>query len=443
MKDLAWIVFTKEPIEGKTKTRLLPRFSAKTCVDLHCAMLQDLASEAAKTEADLCIAYAASDEPKRLKSIFGPGACYFPQEGEGLGERMEKALARCFAMGYRKAILTGTDIPELSAEVALEAFTALDKTDLVFGPTGDGGYYLVGSKKPCSPVFRVSAYSTPTVLEETLALAKEAGLSFSIGRTLWDLDTPEDFAELIDRIPASAALKDRNITDLALSLAKVSVIIPTYNEEKTMPALLQELKKLQGPHQVIFADGGSSDSTRALAGDEYDFLDVPKGRANQMNAGAAASDGEILFFLHADSRLAEKPLEELRAVLAGSRAGCFGIAFDTDDLLMRICAAGSNRRAAKGIPFGDQGIFLTRRLFEELGGFPSIPIMEDYQLSLSMKEKGIITPLTEHRITTSARRFPRGIIPKLKVMAKMHWLRRLYRKGTDPEILSRMYRDIR
>ena len=93
--------------------------------------------------------------------------------------------------------------------------------------------------------------------------------------------------------------------------------------------------------------------------------------------------------------------------------------------------------------FGDQGIFLDRDLFFEIGMFPEIPVMEDYQLSLTLKEQGIRLGMTKRRIYTSDRRFPKGTVPKLKLMWKMNRLRKMYRDGVPIERISRLYRDVR
>lgn len=93
--------------------------------------------------------------------------------------------------------------------------------------------------------------------------------------------------------------------------------------------------------------------------------------------------------------------------------------------------------------FGDQGIFLDRDLFFEIGMFPKIPVMEDYQLSLTLKDQGIRLGMTKRRIYTSDRRFPKGTVPKLKLMWKMNRLRKMYRDGVPIERISRLYRDVR
>ncbi len=126
------------------------------------------------------------------------------------------------------------------------------------------------------------------------------------------------------------------------------------------------------------------------------------------------------------------------------RAGCFGIAFKSLSPLMFICRYISNHRVFdRKVMFGDQGIVIDRDLFMEIGMYPDLPIMEDYQLSLTLKEKGVKLGMARHRIYTSARRFKGGPIRKLRLMWKMNRLRAKYRRGVDIEEISAMYKDVR
>ena len=126
------------------------------------------------------------------------------------------------------------------------------------------------------------------------------------------------------------------------------------------------------------------------------------------------------------------------------QAGCFGIAFHSKNFFMFTCRVISNHRIKdRKVMFGDQGIFIERELFFEIGMFPEIPVMEDYQLSLTLKERGVKLGMTRKRIYTSDRRFPKGTIPKLKLMWKMNRLRKMYRDRVPIETISDLYRDVR
>ena len=223
---------------------------------------------------------------------------------------------------------------------------------------------------------------------------------------------------------------------------KLSVIIPVYNEEKALPALLDSLGPLEGRAEVLFADGGSTDRTAELIPPSCRLIRSEKGRARQMNAGAAASTGDVLLFLHADSVLPPDALAEIERIMAAHRAGCFGIAFRSRDIRMKCCQTLSNLRVRVwDVAFGDQGIFLRRELFFELGGFPELPLMEDYQFSLDLRARGVRFAMTRSRIVTSPRRFLQG--GPLHVMARMWRLRAMYRKGADVNAIAALYKDIR
>lgn len=225
---------------------------------------------------------------------------------------------------------------------------------------------------------------------------------------------------------------------------KISIIIPIYNEEKTIEKLLKTLKPLKNRCEILFVDGGSTDRTLELLGNQYPVLYSEKGRARQMNYGAKASTGDVLFFLHCDSEVPSTALEEIEEVMKKHRAGCFGIAFHSHHFFMFTCRVISNHRVKdRKVMFGDQGIFVDRNLFFEVGMFPEIPIMEDYQFSLTLKEKGVRFGMAKHRIYTSDRRFEGNTVTKLKVMWKMNRLRAMYRKGVAIEEISKLYEDVR
>lgn len=225
---------------------------------------------------------------------------------------------------------------------------------------------------------------------------------------------------------------------------KISIIIPTYNEESTIERLMETLEPLNERCEILFVDGGSTDGTLALLKDRYPVIQSPKGRAKQMNKGAEESSGDVLFFLHCDSEVPATALEEIETVMKKYRAGCFGIAFHSKHFFMWTCRVISNHRIKdRKVMFGDQGIFIDRELFFEAGMFPNLPIMEDYQFSLTLKEMGVKLGIAKHRIYTSDRRFPKKTLPKLKVMWKMNRLRKMYRDGVPIDRISKMYRDVR
>jgi len=192
---------------------------------------------------------------------------------------------------------------------------------------------------------------------------------------------------------------------------------------------------------VILVDGGSDDSTIQVAArfSGVRLLTSPRGRARQMNAGARAARGDILLFLHADTRLPEGGLGAVSAALDDARVvgGRFDVRFDSPRPVLRMIAFFMNLRSrASGISTGDQAIFVRRDVFETMGGYPDMPLMEDIELSRRLKRRGRLAALPS-RVTTSARKWERE--GALRTMALMWVLRFLYMVGVSPARLHRWY----
>lgn len=483
----ALIVFTRIPEAGHTKTRMMPYFTEKECENLHRCFLEDINSEIKKIDIDLFICYTSnSRDVSEVINIFGESAKYFPQIGEDIGIRMKNSIDFVFNIGYEKVVLIGTDVPEISSITIKNAFFELEKKDLVFGKTFDGGYYLVGMKKMIKDVFEVKSYGHNHVFEDTL---KKLENKYEIGyvNTLNDMDDKEDIKSLYRRYCPEefysknnfikgeflySDFKHSNTCDVSTNCEEtverntypkntidmlsdkflsISIVIPVYNESSTIDNLLRQLEEIDSNTELIFVDGGSLDSTFEKINhwiEKNNFnanvFKSEKGRANQMNFGAEKSRGDIIFFLHSDSVLPKKFLSEIRETIKKYSWGCFGIDFKSRHFFMYTNKWISNHRAKfRGIVFGDQGIFIKRSLFEKVGGYKKIPIMEDYQLSLDIKKLKIPVGMTKNRILTSDRRYPKGTLSKVKVMWSMFWLRRLYRLGVDVEEISIRYKDIR
>ena len=223
---------------------------------------------------------------------------------------------------------------------------------------------------------------------------------------------------------------------------KITIVLPVYNESKTIDCMLSQLDRLPGDWEILFADGGSGDDTREKIGHRYRVLESPKGRANQMNSGAAHASSDVLWFVHCDSKIPTDAHGQIsRAVAEGMQWGCFRIGFDYDGPFMGFNTYFSNRRAKKGIAFGDQGIWVKKDVFDTMGGFPDLPIMEDYEFSLRMRKAGIPICQLPGRIITSGRRYETRF--PLLTMWQMYHLRCLYRKGMDIQQIARRYKDIR
>ena len=201
----ALICFTRVPKPGVTKTRLLPILSGERCAKLHTAFLQDLQAVYEQMDADLFVAYTDDPGWGMLQQIFPSAKGFFPQAGADLGMKMYNALRFVLEAGYKKVILTGADLPLMTKTHLDSGFAALNEADIAIGPTSDGGYYLVGMKKPTRTIFENQRYGGATVLENTLAAANAAGLSVKLALPCDDVDTPEDLRCLMPRLSPESA----------------------------------------------------------------------------------------------------------------------------------------------------------------------------------------------------------------------------------------------
>ena len=187
---------------------------------------------------------------------------------------------------------------------------------------------------------------------------------------------------------------------------EISIIIPTLNEEKTISQCLETVVNIPGV-EVIVSDGGSTDSTAEIAGQHRDVrvVHTQTGRGVQMNSGAACARGEILLFLHADCILPRENVLKIRQIIDSGIfvGGAFKIRLLSDKFPYRLIEMGINFRSKVfKLPYGDQGIFVKRSVFEKLGGFREMPICEDLDFICRLKKCGRIAILNE-KIFTSVR----------------------------------------
>ncbi|UCE54812.1 MAG: TIGR04283 family arsenosugar biosynthesis glycosyltransferase [Desulfobacterales bacterium] len=433
------IIFTRYPEPGKTKTRLIPVLGEQGAAKLQRQMTEHLISKVRNLLKfrSLTIEIRYEEGNKSLmQNWLGPEFSYYPQQEGDIGQRMCFALDDAFQSGTKAAIIIGTDIPGITIDSLKNAFEKLKTNDLIFGPASDGGYYLIGIKEvswsEANPqLFSGINWGTAEVLNQTLHLADKLGLGYSLLETLDDVDQPEDlyaWQQCAEAYPIPTSQK------------KISIIIPALNEADNIINTLSALKN-RDEVEVILVDGGSCDDTADIARSSgAKVLTTTPSKARQMNAGAAAASGEILLFLHADNRLPknfEKPILD-KISQNGVAAGAFQLCIDSDGRGLRFIERVANWRSRHlQAPYGDQGIFVTKALFDEIGGYPDIPIMEDFELIRRLRRKGKIVILNE-ALKTSPRRwlnmgiFKTWLINQIIIIA--------YHFGASPESLAHWYR---
>ena len=223
----------------------------------------------------------------------------------------------------------------------------------------------------------------------------------------------------------------------------IAVIVPVFNEAQLLPEKLTSLKALNAD-EMVFIDGGSTDGTQQLLeASGVLWFTGTQGRAAQMNVGAGKCKGDILLFIHIDTDLNESNISAIRSAI--KQQGVVGGRFD-------ICLSGSHpayrmiswfmnmRSRLSKISTGDQAMFVRRDVFEQMGGFADLPLMEDVEFSKRLKGQGKIACLRQ-RVTTSSRRWQQyGIIRTILLMWR---LRFLYWLGTPADKLATMYRNVR
>jgi rSAM/selenodomain-associated transferase 2/rSAM/selenodomain-associated transferase 1 len=430
------ILFTRYPESGKTKTRLISALGKEGAAELHHWMTVRVLAQARRFLAQKALSAEVRFEGGTrimMREWLGPDLAYRPQGKGDVGERMARAFQEAFAEGIQEAVLVGTDCPGLNARTMEEAFEKVRREGLVLGPAADGGYYLIGlgrsiSQDAIGRLFSGIAWGKGEVLSQTMKIAHGLGLSVTLVERLHDVDRPEDLS-LWEEKKAGIFPPGR-----------ISIIIPTLNEAGSIEATLREAERGFNL-EIIVADGQSQDETVQIARARGAIvLATPSGRASQMNAGAALATGDILLFLHADTRLPLGFDVLIRQALAqpSTVGGAFELSIDAPSSGLRKIERLANWRSRRlHLPYGDQGIFMRADVFWGLGGFPDMAIMEDFEMARRLGKRGKVAIIPQP-VITSARRWVTLGIGRTTLINQM--VIAAYLLGVSPSRISRWYR---
>ena len=388
------IVFGRYPVPGRTKTRLIPALGPAGAADLQRAFTERILAMALGARLAPVQFSFAGGTPKQVRRwLAKPGLRIERQTGGDLGRRMHTAIAAAFDGGSRQVVLVGTDVPKANAGHLQAAFDALRTSDMVLGPSTDGGYWLIGLRRPVD-VFRDIAWGSPFVLDQTLAAGRRFKLRIAQLDPQQDIDVPSDLTS----VP----------TVIKTGRPYLSVVIPALNEGDTIEAAIKSA--CSADSDIIVVDGGSRDRTVARAAEAgARVIPAPRGRAVQLNRGAQKAGGSVLLFLHADSRLPQDYSSYIFETLMDSRtiAGAFRFRTDYPSRSMRLIEQTVHIRSTWfQMPYGDQGLFLRNDVFRGIGGFPPVPIAEDLLLVRRLARMGRIR-LAPAAVVTSGRRWRR------------------------------------
>lgn len=432
------LIFTRYPVPGRVKTRLVPALGQKRAARLHRRMTEHavgVAREAQKAagrrkRVDISVSFSGASRTQ-VRAWLGTDIRVEPQSSGDLGARMQEAFERAFESGASAAVLMGSDLPHVSPAILCQAVEALQDQDIVLGPSADGGYYLIGMKALHPALFEGKDWGTDRVYAQTRRTITRYGWTLSELPLLADVDRPEDLAPL---------RADPRFADVFAGRPLVSVVIPTLNEADTIGDTLDRVLREEAA-ECLVADGGSQDNTCAMARQKgARVLDVPGGRAAQQNAGAAEAGGRLLLFLHADTLPPDGYAERIRQALERPFvvAGAFRFKTDGAGPGMRWVERVTNLRSRLlQCPYGDQGLFLEARVFHEMGGFAPMPILEDFELVRRLRRRGTVLTLPYPAITSAKRWRQLGMV-RTTVINQVMILGFLC--GVPVQTLQRLYR---
>ncbi|UCC93363.1 MAG: TIGR04283 family arsenosugar biosynthesis glycosyltransferase [Thermoplasmata archaeon] len=441
----------KDPTSVPVKTRLAASLGDEATVGLFRAFILDELSAIEDVGLTVFISLYPPGEGGGFREWLGHPVTTLPQGGADLGERIISSLTEAMDRVEGPVVTITSDVPDLPVGHLEEALLALEGSDAVLASSSDGGFHLIGLRRDAlsNDLFKGVPWSTGRALEAVRERLESRGLSVVDVSPWFDVDDGSDAEALGVRLSKDPSAAPRTATVLeefpihGHTGPWLSVVIPVLHEEELIGGTVDHVLSMGDPGEVevIVVDGDVEGSTLAALGrDDVVGFTAPRGRGTQMNAGASKARGEVLLFLHVDTRLPDGAQDLIRMALAGdgTEVGAFDISYGSGGTVERMMAKLGNTRARlRRVPYGENGVFMTRRVFEELGGYPDVPIMEDVEMMLKVKRSGRDLVFIDHPVNTSVRRFHQvGFWRTNARNMAMLWLHRF---GAPPEKLAAFY----
>ncbi len=438
------VIFCKRPKLGQGKQRLAQSIGTSATYDLARHLVSHTEKTVSHWKGSVVIAltdvsdgtWCADQFPNRDTLIQVPG---------DLGTKINDIDNCLRAKGHSNILYIGTDSPALSHRQLLKASKALKKCATVYIPTVDGGVSVMGSSVPWPDLSRIR-WSTQFMYADIISLCNELGLSQTSLKANYDIDYAEDIYRLNNDSKVRRKFKlftpwfAANRKAFKKHKPTISIIIPTYKDNNALAQLLTKLSFIATPQtEIIIVDGNNSSECSSLAhsyGAQY--VSAPKGRGVQLNYGAQQASGSILWFLHSDATPTSSSLVSIaNAIREGHEAGCFQFALTGKVTPLRsLFNWGTNMRVRYSIPYGDQGIFVRKDIFDFLHGFENIPLFEEVRLMKRIRHAYPFTILTD-TIGVHPRKWEREGWVRTSILNRLYSI--AFILGISPEKLAYAY----
>jgi uncharacterized protein len=425
------MIFLRYPEPGRVKTRLAAGIGWQEAAWLYEKLVWRTLGVAAdlrrlRPEVDIIIFFEPSQKESQIRARY-PGPWDFVAQTDGhLGGKMAAAFDHARDHGYHRAVLIGSDIGDLALSDLHSAFGILQPGRAVLGPAADGGFYLIGLEGPCAGAFSPSEWGTGEVFRRTRDALTAAGLRVDILERRRDIDRVEDLVQLPQR---------------SYFERRLSVIVPTLKPIDAVAPLLAALEAQlwPGDETIVVQGRHPLGQERVVLSPRTRVMNCAAGRGRQLNRGARAARGELLWFLHDDCMPPPNFAYHVRKLTDVPQAalGCFQLAFTPTSRALDLIARWANFRTGRlKLPYGDQGLFCRRETFEQVGGFRKAFLMEDVDFVRSVRKLGALLPIPENLHTSPQRYLSRGI---LATSLRNHLLMTLYLLGVDDRKLHALY----